>query len=347
MNQQFPLAPGLWSTAVRRSCSQRWLIAISSMFAIIGLVSLLSSACTPPRSQAEEIRLTLATGGTAGTYYPLGTAMAKIMSDSVEDVQATAVTSEGSVANARWIGSKQVDLALLQNDVAYYAQHGEQMFEQHPVENIRGIATLYPEIVQIVTLKEYGIKSLSDLRGKKVGVGAPGSGTAVHILNIFKAAGLDAANVDIQYLDFQECATALRDNTIHAGCIAAGIPTSAVMDVASVRDIAIVEVPGDIYSQLKINNPFYVAATIPAGTYAGVDKAVSTIAVRAMLAARADLPDDLIYQITRATFEHRDLLVAAHERGRDITLETALDGMSIAIHPGARRYFTKQGLTVP
>lgn len=332
---------------VRRSHARRRLIAISSIFTVIGVVSLLFSACTLPKSHTEKRQLTLATGGTAGTYYPLGTAMAKIMTHYVEGVQATAVTSDGSVANAKWIGSKEADLALLQNDIAFYAQQGMQMFEQQPVKNIRGIATLYPEIVQIVTLKEYGITSLSDLRGKKVGVGAPGSGTAVHILNIFEAAGLNGANVDIQYLDFQECAAALKSKTIHAGCIVAGIPTSAIIDVASVEDITIVEVPGEIYNKLKDNNPFYVSASIPAGTYAGVDKDVSTIAVRAMLATRADLPEDLVYAVTRAIFAHTDKLAAAHERGRDISLETARDGMSIAIHPGARRFFTEQGLAVP
>ncbi len=347
MNQQFPLAPGLWLTEVRRSCPRRWLVALASAFAIIGLVSLLSSACIPPISQAERSNLTLATGGTAGTYYPLGTAMAKIIADNVADVQATAVTSEGSVANAKWVGSKEADLALLQNDIAYYARQGEQMFQQQTVKDIRGIATLYPEIVQIVTLKEYGIKSLNDLRGKKVGVGAPGSGTAVHILNIFAASGLNEGNVDIQYLDFQECADGLKNRTIHAGCVVAGTPTSAVLDVGSARDITIVEVPGEVYQRLKADNPFYVAASIPAGTYPGVDRSVSTIAVRAMLAARADLPEDLVFAVTRAIFEHTDKLVAAHERGRDISLKTALDGMSIAIHPGALRYFKEQGLAVP
>ena len=270
--------------------------------------------------------------------------MANIMTDYIEGVQAIAVTSEGSVANAKWIGGKEVELALLQNDIAYYAHRGMHAFEQQPVEAIAGIATLYPEIVQIVTLKEYGITSLSDLRSKRVGVGAPGSGTVVHMLSILEAAGLDGTNVDIQYLDFEECALALKSRTIHAGCIMAGIPTSAVVDVTLVRDITIVEVPGEIYNQLKDDCPFYIPISIPAGTYAGVDEDVSAIAVQAMLVTRADLPEDLIYEVTKAIFEHTDTLVAAHYRGRDITLETALNGMSIALHPGARRYFTEQGL---
>ena len=302
------------------------------------------AACAPSNIPDEPIQLTIVTGGTAGTYYPLGVAMASIITDYIEDVLATAVTSEGSVANARKIGDKQAELALLQNDVAYYAQHGMYMFEKKVVKDISGIATLYPEIVQIVTLEEYGITSLSDLKGKKVGVGAPGSGTAVNILQIFEAAGLDETNIFIQYLDFEECASALKNKTIDAGCIVAGTPTSAVVDVASVRDIAIVEVPNEIYDRLKDDCPFYVPISIPAGTYAGVDEDVNTVAVQAMLATRADLSEDLIYEVTKAIFEHTDILVAAHERGRDITLETALNGMPISLHPGARRYFTEQGL---
>jgi len=319
---------------------------ILSLFAVFGVIGLLSSACTSPQPHTEETQLTLVTGGTAGTYYPLGTAMASIITDDIEGVQVTAVASQGSVANASKIGSKEAELALLQNDIACYAQQGKHMFEKQPVKAIRGIATLYPEIVQIVTLKEYGITSLSDLDGKRVGVGAPGSGTAVNILQIFQAAGLDETNVDIQYLDFEECALALGSKTIHAGCIVAGIPTSAVVEVTSVRDVTIVEVPDEIYNQLRDSCPFYVPISIPAGTYAGMGEDVSTIAMQAMLAARADLPEDLIYKVTKSIFEHTDTLVAAHQRGRDITLETALNGMSITLHPGAQRYFAEQGLPV-
>jgi len=317
----------------------RLLIVIIMVFPIAG--------CGSKAVPAEPVKLTIGTGGTTGTYYPIGGALAKIITDFVAGAEATAITSEGSVANARSIGSKEAELTMIENNIAYYAEQGIQMFEEQPVKDIRGIATLYPEIVQIVTLKEYGITGLSDLKGKKAGVGAPGSGTAVHILEIFKAAGLDETNVDIQYLDFAECAEALKNGTIHAGCVVAGIPTLAVRDIASVKEVAIVTVPDEIYSQLSGKYPFYVSVSIPAGTYTGVDEDTVTIAVQAMLTTRADIPEDLVYDVTKAIFEHTDVLIAAHERGKDITLETALDGMSIPIHPGARRYFEDKGLSVP
>ncbi len=309
---------------------------------LAALLALPAAGCGPA---TEE--LTMVTGGTAGTYYPIGQAMAGIITDNVTGAEVTAIASEGSVANARSLGSGEAELALIENTIAYYAQLGIRMFEGEAVADIRGIATLYPEIVQIVTLQEYGITELSDLAGKKVGIGAPGSGTAVHMLAILAAAGLDETSLDIQYLDFAGCAAGLADGSIHAGCIVAGIPTAAVTDIAAAEDIAIVSVPAAIYATLSSQYPFYVTAVIPGGTYQGVAQDTGTIAVRAMLATRADLSEDLIYQATRAIFEHTDVLIATHPRGSDITLATALDGMPIPLHPGAERYFTEQGLIAP
>jgi len=316
-----------------------WLLIM--VIAVIPLVGCAGNAADEP------VQLTLATGGTAGTYYPLGSAIASVVSDFAAGVEVTAVTSEGSVSNAAAIRDRQAEMVLIGNNIAFYAHQGSQMFEGQPVTGIRGIATLYPEIIQIVTLKEYGITELSDLIGKKAGVGAPGSGTAVHALEVFKAAGLDDSNVDIQYLDFKECVDGLRAGTIQAACIVAGIPTSAVTDIAKELDVAILTIPDGIYRQLSDKYPFYVPITIPAGTYQGVTESVTSIAVRAMLATSAELSEDTVYAATKAVYEHTDVLVAAHQRGKDVTLESALDGMSIPLHPGAERYFLEMGLTLP
>ena len=309
--------------------------------------ALLLAGCAQQEKEApaeKEIQLTILTGGAAGTYYPIGGAMATAINDYAEGVKATAVTSGASVTNARKIGEREAELALLQNDVAYYAYEGLEMFKDNPVKNIRGIATLYPEVIQIVTLKESGIKSVYDLKGKRVAVGAPGSGTAVDALQILKAAGIDESNANIEYRNFKEVADGLKDKTIDAGFIVAGVPTAAVSDVAAVRDVMIVEVPDEIYQKLSLEYKFYVQYTIPAGTYKGQDKNVKTVAVLAMLATREDVPEDVVYEVTKAIFEHRDVLVAAHKRAEDITLETALDGMSIPLHPGAEKYYREKGL---
>lgn len=320
------------------------LVGVVALVALVFSVTACAPSGPPP---VEPTHLTIATGGTAGTYYPLGGAMATIITNYAENVEATAIPTGASAVNARMIGEKTAQLVLLQNDVALYAQQGMYDFEEAPVEDIRGVASLYPETIQIVTLKEYGIKTLSDLKGKKVGIGAPGSGTAIDILQIFELAGIDETNTSFQWLDFAECAMALKDKTIDVGCHVAGFPTSGITEVAASRDIGIVEVPTDIYNQLKVDYPFYVQITIPAGTYTGLDEDVNSVAVLAMIGTGADVPEDAVYEATKAIFEHTDILIATHKKGEQITLETALDGMSIPVHPGAAQYFEEQGLVVP
>ncbi|WP_202319000.1 TAXI family TRAP transporter solute-binding subunit [Archaeoglobus neptunius] len=299
----------------------------------------------PTATTAAEVReVTILTGGSAGTYYPIGGAMAQVITEYAPGIKATAVTSGASVVNARKVGTLEAEFGLMQNDVAYYAYNGIEMFKDAKQDRLRGVATLYPEIIQIVTLRENNIKTVYDLKGKKVAVGAPGSGTAVDALQILKAAGIDESNAEIRYLNFKEVSDALKDRTIDAGFIVAGIPTAAVSDIAAVRDVTIVEVPDEIYQKLKQDYPFYTQVTIPAGTYKGLDGDVKTVAVLAMLATNADLPEDLVYEVTKSIFEHRDVLEAAHKRAADITLETALEGMSIPLHPGAEKYYKEKGL---
>lgn len=318
------------------------ILLIAASLLLLGCAQEQKPGTTTPPAEVKEV--TIVTGGSSGTYYPIGGAMAQILTKYVPGVKATAVTSGASVVNARKVGELEAEFGLLQNDVAYYAYNGLEMFKDSKLDKLRGVATLYPEIIQIVTLKENNIKTIYDLKGKKVAVGAPGSGTAVDAMQILKAAGIDESNTEIRYLNFKEVSDALKDKTIDAGFIVAGIPTAAVSDIAAVRDVAIVEVPDEIYQKLKEDYPFYTQVTIPAGTYKGVDEDVKTVAVLAMLATNADLPDDLVYQITKAIFEHRDELVAAHKRAEDITLETALEGMSIPLHPGAEKYYKEKGL---
>ncbi|MFC2059750.1 TAXI family TRAP transporter solute-binding subunit [Chloroflexota bacterium] len=345
------MVPVFHIIAILRSCKSETITSIRSflvLFLFIITLTIISAAgCTLAQNMAKPAQVRISTGGTAGTYYPLGQAMASIINDYTKGIEATAVVSEGSIANIGKIGDKQAEFALIQNDIAYYAQQGIYMFENQPAPNLSGIASLYPEVVQIVTLKEYGIKSLVDLNGKRVGVGAVGSGTAVNILQVFKAVGLDETNMAIQYLDFQECDYALKQGTIHAGCIVSGTPTSAVIDITSARDIAIVEIPGETRNQLITSFPFYLPAIIKAGTYIGIDEDVNTISVQAILATRADLSEDTVYEFTKAIFEHKEVLESAHQRGKDITLATALGGMSITLHPGAQRYFVARELPIP
>jgi TRAP transporter TAXI family solute receptor len=326
---------------------------ILSLLAIILLVIGCAPAATTtpatkpaatPAATAAPLRLSIFTGGTAGVYYPLGGALANIINTKAKGVEATAVSSGASVVNAQKTREKEAGLTLIQNDIASFAYSGVEMFKDAPVKNIRGISMWYPETVQFVTLKESGIKTLADLKGKRVGVGAPGSGTAVDALIILNAVGVNRDNTQIRDLNFNEVATALQDKTIDAGINVAGYPTSAITDVATSREIFIVEIPDDVYNSIKVKYPFFVQQTIPAGTYKGHDKDVKTLAVMAMLTTREEIPDDVVYSITKALYENLDMLVATHAKGKEVLLKNALAGMPIPVHPGAQKYFTEKGI---
>ncbi len=324
-----------------RSLKHRGNIRVLFWLFSLTLVSLPLTSCSPKPAKVEKI--SIFTGGVAGTYYPLGEALAKIINGKVKGVEALVVSSEGSVANARAIAGKEARLALIQNDIADYAYRGTEMFDGSRVDNIRGIASWYPQAVQFVTLKESGIKSISELKGKRVGVGAPESGTMVEALAILGIAGINRQNTTILNLDFAEVAIALQNGTIEAGCIVSGIPTPAVIDVANSRDVYILEIPDEIYYSVKQQHPFFVRQLIPSGTYKGLDKDTSTVAVMAMLVTRADLPEEIIYNVTKVGFENLDILVAAHTSAKDININTALEGMTIPLHPGAQRYYREKG----
>lgn len=302
---------------------------------------LVAAAATGVLAQRTQF-INIATGGTAGTYYPLGGAMGEIFNQNVAGVNASVQATGASVANVNMIAQGQVDLALIQNDIAFYAANAQEMF-QNPIRNLQGIATLYPEVIQIVARADAGIQSIADLRGKRVAVGDAGSGTEANARQILAAAGLTYNDITVRYLSFAEASNNLRDGHIEAAFVTAGIPTAAIQDIASQRDIVIVPVGEDLLSQLRADYPFYTGVTIPGGTYRGVNDDVHTVAVKAMLAVRAELDADLVYNLTKALFENLDRMAAAHAAGRLISLEAAQDGMPIQLHPGAARYFAEVG----
>lgn len=310
---------------------------------LIGLLCLgiVIGGCTP-----KQVLLTLGTGGTAGVYYPLGGAMAAIWNEKVKNVNTTAISTGASAANVRAIQKGEQQLTLAQNDVSYYALNGIEMFKADgKLTKLKGIAGLYPEVIQVVSTKAANINSIADLAGKRVAVGAPGSGTEANARQILEAWGLsysDLAKAD--YLSFAEAASNLKDGHIDAAFITAGIPTAAVQEIASTHALVIVPVSGDKSTALKAKYPFYTTVTIPAGTYAGQDAAVETVAVLAMLAVSADLEDTLVYNLTKALFENLDRLGAAHARGKDVKLADALKGMPLPVHPGAQKYYTEKGV---
>lgn len=287
--------------------------------------------------------VSIATGGVAGVYYPLGGVLARLINEKMPGVTATAETTGGSVANARLLENGSVEIAFIQNDIAHWAHYGKEMFDK-AVPQILGLASLYPETIQIVTLADSGITSIADLRGKRVAVGAAGSGTEANARQILAAAGITYADISVQYLAFAPASAALKDGHVDAAFLTAGIPTAAVIDLATTHRIRIVPIGEDILEKLAPDYPFYVRMVIPQGTYTGLDQDVESVAVMAMLVVRADLSADFVYNLAKLLFENLDEMARTHARGKDIALERALQGMSVPLHPGAERFYREAGL---
>lgn len=314
-----------------------------SVVLVVLMIAALMAGCA---KKEETVFISIGTGGTGGTYYPLGGAMAKIFNDKIENVNANVQSTQASVENIGLVGKGEVEIAFIQNDITFYAFNGTEIFAgKDKIQNVRGMAMLYPEVVQIIALKDSNIKSVEDLRGKKVAVGAPGSGAEANARQILEAHGLkytDLAKAD--FLSFNEAADQLKNKQIDAAFLTAGIPTSAVSEVSQTTDIVVVSMNSGKLTELKKQYPFYTEIKIPANTYKGQTSDVTTAAVMAMLVVKESLSDDLVYKLTKALYENRQVIIETHARGNDIKLESALSGMPIKVHPGAQKYYNEKGV---
>ncbi|KUP07557.1 C4-dicarboxylate ABC transporter substrate-binding protein [Bacillus coahuilensis m2-6] len=306
--------------------------------------SMILAACGGGSEGGEEVDfIGIATGGTGGTYYPLGGAIAKIIQDET-GIKSSAETSGASAENMATLKDGKIEIAFTQTDIASYASEGTQMFTDNKVETAMGIATLYPETIQIVTTKDSGINSVEDLKGKVVSVGEAGSGTRLNAEQILEIHGMSFDDIDTRDLSFDDSTTGIQDGSIDAAFITSGTPTGAVEGLAAVTDVNVVAIDSAKIQELIEKYPYYAEDTIAGGTYSNLEDEIGTVAVRAMLVTREDISEDVIYDITKALFENTDAI--AHPKGSLITVETALDGMGITVHPGAKKYFEEQGLTV-
>jgi len=287
--------------------------------------------------------LVLATGGTAGTYYPFGGAMAKIWNSKIKDMNVTAQTSGASGENVRLINKKEVELALVQSDTLDFAFNAKEAFKE-PLKGMSTIAVLYPEIIQVVVAAAGPIKSFADLKGKKVGVGAPGSGTEANFRQLAEIYGMKKEDVNAQFLSFSESAEAYKDKHIDAFIVTAGIPNAGIMDVSTQNEIRILDIPADVAAKLTQKYPFLAAVKVPANTYKGQTADVSTVAVNAVLIAGNSLSEAMVYNLTKALFENQADLASAHAKGKELNLQYAVKGVSIPFHPGAVKYYKEKGL---
>ncbi|EHM09846.1 TRAP transporter solute receptor, TAXI family [Thermanaerovibrio velox DSM 12556] len=290
--------------------------------------------------------LSIATGGTSGTYYPIGGAIAQAVNKGAPDLQVTAETGNASVANLNLIGAHDIEIAFAQNDATYWAYNGKMMFKT-PIKNVRVIAALYPEHVHLITLKNSNVKGILDLKGKRVSVGAPGSGVEADVRAIFQTVGLKYSDMKTDFLDFGATTQRFKDNQIDAGFVVAGYPVSSIMDLATTKDITLVNFDDATMAKLTKEFPYFVKSTIPANTYKGVTQATQTPAVMALLVVDEKVPEDVVYKFTKALWENIDVVHKAHAKGKEINLKSALNGVTVPLHPGAAKYYKEKGLKLP
>lgn len=309
-----------------------------SVFSVM-LVCVISLIAGCSGNGAGNKFLNIATGGTAGTYYPLGGAMAEILNNNIEGMNASAQSTGATVANINMLQDGSVDLAIVQNDITYYAANGIEMFKDKKIDSLRGIATLYPETCQIITMADSGIKTVEDLKGKRVAVGAMGSGAEANARQILEAYGITYDDIDEQFLSFSEAANALKDNNVDAGFVTAGYPTAAVQDIASQAAIRLLPIEADKADALVAKYPFYTKIVIPAGTYGGFEEDTPAVSVMAMLICTDQIDEQMGYDITKALFTNLERIKAAHAVGTQITKEGATQGMPIEMNAGADKFF--------
>ncbi|MBN2394845.1 MAG: TAXI family TRAP transporter solute-binding subunit, partial [Candidatus Atribacteria bacterium] len=257
----------------------------------------------------------------------------------------TAQTANASLANCNLIGRHQIETAFSQANTTYWSYTGTGLLkDSEPIKNLRGIASLYPETIHIIATCASGIHSIADLKGKRVGVGAPNSGTAADAETILNAHGLSFDDMNVDYIDFNEVADRLIDGQIDAGFTTAGYPTSSIINIATVRDIVLIPVDQEIAEKLVVEVPYYGITYIPAGIYKGVEEPVMALATPALWICDSELDPTLVYKMTKALWENVSILAQVHSQGKNITPETALNGMGIPLHPGAELYYKEIGL---
>lgn len=313
---------------------------VKSRFALFVVAATLAITTT---THAAPVFINILTGGTSGVYYPIGVGLSQIYSDGIPGVKTSVQATKASVENLNLLQAGRGELALALGDSVADAKNGDSDAGFNaPLTKLRAIAGAYPNYIQIVASKESGIKTLADLKGKTVSVGAPKSGTELNARAIFKAAGLTYEDMGkVQYLPFAESVELIKNRQLDATLQSSGLGMAAIRDLSSVMPLNYVAIPTEVVA--KIGNPAYQGAMIPANTYDGQPDAVPTVAITNILVTRADVPDEVAYQMTKLLFENLTRLGNSHSAAKDIKLETAAKNLPIALHPGAERYYKEKG----
>lgn len=319
------------------------LLKVTAVLAVAGLLFSGSAVA------GERIFFGIATGGTGGTYYPLGGMLAQMISNKIvidgKKLSATAETGNASIANATLLGREGIESAFAGADALDAAYKGINQFAGKPQKKLRALGALYPETVQLIVRADAGIDSFQDLKGKTISSGAPGSGQWQLLGDLLESYGMDReTDVKEDYSSFSQSVEKIKDGNLDASLISAGTPTASVVELANHHDIKVVPLNGPAIDELRKVQPYYTRIILPANTYKGQDHDVETIAVRAIWATHSGLSDALAYNLVKALYENTDTLAKVHVKGKEIHLDTALQSVSIPLHPGAERYYREKGL---
>ena len=311
-------------------------IAVSVFFAVV-----LLAGCSKANAKKDYI---LATGGTGGTYYPFGGAIANIWNTKIENMNVTAQATGASAENLRLINKCDAEFGTVQNDVMDYAFNGTDMFAGEKLSNIATIGTLYPEVIQIAVSENSGINSIYDFKGKRISVGDAGSGVEFNAKQIMEGYGLTFNDIKKSNLSFKESAEAIQNGTLDGCFITAGVPNAALQELAFSAGLKLIPVSGNEAATVMDKYGYYTATTIPGGTYKGSDEDVPALAIKATLAVSASLDEDTVYEMTKALFENLQELGNAHAKGKEVSAASAVTGVSVPFHPGAVKYYKEIGL---
>ena len=295
-------------------------------------------------AQAAPVFINILTGGTSGVYYPVGVGLSQIYSHGIEGSKTSVQATKASVENLNLLQAGRGELALALGDSVADAWNGvaDAGFKA-PLKKLRAIGNTYPNYIQVVASQASGIKTLADLKGKRISVGAPKSGTELNARAIFKAAGLSYEDMGkVEYLPYAESVELIKNRQLDATLQSSGLGMAAIRDLASTMPITFVAIPADVVA--KIDSPAYHAASIPAGTYDGQEQDVPTVAIDNILVSHSGVSDELAYQMTKLMFDNLPRLVTAHAAAKDIALDKAAKNLPIPLHPGAERFYKEKGV---
>lgn len=314
--------------------------------ALLAAVSLAALA-TPAMAQ-QRLFFGIATGGTGGTYYPLGGMLAQLISNKAtvdgKKISATAEAAGASVANAKLLGNKDIESAFVAADILDAAYNGKGQFDKAPIKNLRALGALYPETVQLITRADSGINSVRDLKGKSISSGAPGSGQYQLLTDLLKVYGLARSDIKEDLSSFTQAVDKIKDGNLHATLITAGVPTAAVTDFAQSHALKVIPLAGSEIGELLKQQPYYTRVQLPANSYKGQTAPVDTLAVMAVWTTHDAVPDNVAYEVTKALYENTAIMGQVHVQGKNIQLSTATAVGTVPLHPGALRYFKEKGI---